>query len=78
MPCRRDSVGGGGLVADIFRDLKKPMRFSGGGGGGGGSRNFLWSPKTYAIQWAGGGRGSSAECFFSVTSKRHFPLMGPF
>ena len=46
MPCRRDSVGkffgiskslcdsvgGGGVVAEIFRDLKKPMRFSGGGG----------------------------------------------
>ena len=24
------------------------------------------------------GGGSSAEFFFSVTSKRHFPLMGPF
>ena len=30
MPCRRDSVGGG-VVAEVFRDLKKPMRFSGGG-----------------------------------------------
>ena len=30
MPCRRDSVGGG-VVAEIFRDLQKPMRFSGGG-----------------------------------------------
>ena len=26
-----DSVGGG-VVAEMFRDLKKPMRFSGGGG----------------------------------------------
>ena len=25
------SVGGGGVVAEMFRDLKKPMRFSGGG-----------------------------------------------
>ena len=25
-----------------------------------------------------GGGGGSAEFFFSVTSKRHFPLMGPF
>ena len=23
---------GGGVVAEIFRDLEKPMRFSGGGG----------------------------------------------
>ena len=29
MPCRRDSVGGG--VAEIFRDLEKPMLFGGGG-----------------------------------------------
>ena len=26
-----DSVGGGGVVADIFRDLIKPTRFGGGG-----------------------------------------------
>ena len=49
----RDSVGGGGVVAKFFRDLKNPRRFSGGG-------------------------GSSAEFTFSVTSKGHFPLMGPF
>ena len=29
---RRDSVGGGGVVAEIFRGLQKPARFSGGGG----------------------------------------------
>ena len=29
VPCRRDSVG---VVAEFFRDLKKPVRFSGGGG----------------------------------------------
>ena len=63
---------GGGVVAEIFRDLQNPMRFSGGGGGS--SRNFPWSPKTYAIR----GGGSSAEFFFSVTSERYFPLMGPF
>ena len=28
---RRDSVGGGGVVAEIFSDLRKPSRFSGGG-----------------------------------------------
>ena len=26
---------GGGVVAENFRDLQKPSRFSGGGGGGG-------------------------------------------
>ena len=29
---RRDSVGGGGVVAEFFRGLRKPTRFSGGGG----------------------------------------------
>ena len=29
---RRDSVGG--VVAEFFRDLHEPTRFSGGGGGG--------------------------------------------
>ena len=47
--------GGGGVVAESFRDLKNNTRFGRGGRG-----------------------GSSAEFFFSVTSKRHFPLMGPF
>ena len=28
---RRDSVGGGGIVAEFFRDLREPTRFSGGG-----------------------------------------------
>ena len=64
---------GGGVVAENFRDLNNPMRFSGGGGS---SRNFPWSPNAYAIRWGGG--GSSAEFFFSVTSRRHFALMGPF
>ena len=27
-----DSVGGGGVVAEIFRDLEEPTRFGGGGG----------------------------------------------
>ena len=45
-----DSVWGG-VVAEFFRGLKKPMRFSGGGGS---SRNFPWSPKAYAIWWGGG------------------------
>ena len=31
--------GGGGVVAEIFRDLQKPTRF--GGGGGGSSRIFF-------------------------------------
>ena len=42
---------GGGVVAQIFRDLRKPMGFSGGGGS---SRNFPWSPKADGIQWGGG------------------------
>ena len=48
LPSRRDSRAGvkadaiqwgGGGVAEFFRDLKKPTRFSGGGGGGS-SSNF--------------------------------------
>ena len=31
VPGRRDSVGGGEVVAEIFCDLRKPSRFSGGG-----------------------------------------------
>ena len=31
VPSRRDSVGGG-VVAEFFRGLQKPTRFSGGGG----------------------------------------------
>ena len=31
VPSRRDSVGGG-VVAEFFRGLRKPTRFSGGGG----------------------------------------------
>ena len=38
---RPDSVGGG-VVAEVFRDRRKPGRFSGGGGGSG--RNFPGSP----------------------------------
>ena len=37
---RRDAVGG--VVAELFRHLRKPTRF---GGGGGSSRNFQWSPQ---------------------------------
>ena len=32
--CHVDAIQwGGGVVAESFRDLEKPMRFSGGGGG---------------------------------------------
>ena len=31
---RRDSVGGGGVVPEFFRDLQEPTSFSGGGGSG--------------------------------------------
>ena len=40
---RPDSVGGG-VVAEIFQDRRKPRKFSGGGGGS--SRNFSASPIT--------------------------------
>ena len=78
MKCQVDSVGG--VVAEMFGDLRKPSRFSGGGS----SRNFLLSPEAVAIQWGGvvpeflrhlrkparfqWGRGSTI----------HFSLMGPF
>ena len=68
MPCRRDSVGGG-VVAEFFRDLQNPMRFSGGGGVVPEIFRALRKPTRF-----GGGGGSSAELFFSVTSKRHFLL----
>ena len=47
-----DSVGGG-VIAEIFRDLEEPMRFSGGGS----SRNFSRKPTRL------GGGGNSAELF---------------
>ena len=31
MKCHVDAIQWGGVVAEFFRDLKKPMRFSGGG-----------------------------------------------
>ena len=77
VPSRRDLVGGGGVVAEFFRGLRKPKRLSGGGGGVV-PEIFPWSPKPDAffpfpwppepgtIQWGGGG------------STTNFPLMGPF
>ena len=37
-----DSVGGGGVIAEIFRDLKKPTRFGEGVGGGVVAQNFAF------------------------------------
>ena len=52
MKCHVDAIQWrGGVVADIFRDLEKPMQFSGGGGS---SRNVSLTQKAYAIQWGGG------------------------
>ena len=51
------------MVAEFFRDLQKPARFSGGGGS---SRIFPGHPKAGANQ--SGGRLVVNE----------FPLMGPF
>ena len=33
MKCHVDAIQWGGVVAECFRDLQNPMRFSGGGGG---------------------------------------------
>ena len=68
---------GGGVVSEIWRDLKNEnaMRFSRGGGGVV-AQVFRDLKINYAIRWGWG--GISAEFFFSVTSKRHFTLMGPF
>ena len=53
MKCHVDAIQWGGrVVAEIFRDLGKPMRFSGGGGC---SRNFSLPQEAYAIRWGGGG-----------------------
>ena len=74
----RFSGGGGGGNSRIFFPVISPKAYAiQWGGGGGSSINFSWSPKAYAFRWRGGG-GSGAEFFFSLTSKRHFPLMGPF
>ena len=40
---RRDSVGGGGVAAEFFRDPQKPTRFSGGGGGSSRYFQFIFS-----------------------------------
>ena len=53
VPCRRDSVGGG-VVAEFFRDLEKPMRFSGGGGGGGVVAEMFRDLKN-GMRFSGGG-----------------------
>ena len=37
---RPDSMWGGGVVEEVFRDLRKRTRFAGGGGGGSGSNCF--------------------------------------
>ena len=49
---RPDSVGGGGVVAENFRDRRKPGRFSRGGGS---SRNFSASPITISQPHSVGG-----------------------
>ena len=66
-----DSVGGGGVVPQIFRDLKSLYDSVGGGG--------VVAEICRGLQKPMRGEGdSSAEFFFSVTSKRNFQLMGPF
>ena len=51
--CHVDAIQwGGGVVAEFFRDLQNPMRFSGGGGVV--AEFVVISPKPYEIQWGGG------------------------
>ena len=58
---RPDSVGGG-VVGDIFRDRRKPGRFSGGGGGS--SRICCASPITISQPHSVGGEGGSVRIFW--------------
>ena len=53
---------GGGVVAEFFRDLQNPMRFSGGGGVV--AEIFVNSD---SLRDSVGGGGSSAQFTFSVT-----------
>ena len=59
---RRDSVGGGGVVAEIFCGLPEPTRFSGGGVVAETFRD-LQEPA-----WFSGGGGGVVAGFFSVIS----------
>ena len=53
---RPDSAGGGGVVAENFRDHQKPSRFSGGGGGGVVAEIFrVTSPETDPVRSREGG-----------------------
>ena len=52
---------GGGVVAEIFRDRRKPGTFSGGGGVG--SRNFWTSPITISQPDSVGGGGEFLGLF---------------
>ena len=69
-----DSVGGGGLVAEFFRDLRKPMRFSGAGGGVVAEifRDLLRKP----IRFSGGGGGGVVPHIF-YKDFLTFPKGGP-
>ena len=83
MKCQVDAIQWGGVVAEIFRGLRKPTPFSGGGGS---SRIFPWSPKADAIQWGGGSSSIFPWVSKSPTprdsvgggSPTNSPLMGPF
>ena len=63
MKCQVDAIQWGGVVAEMFRGLQKPSRFSGGGGGVV-AEIFRGLQKPARFQWE---RGSTI----------HFPLMGP-
>ena len=74
---RPDSVGGG-VVADIFRDRRKPGTFSGGGGGGS-TRIFLTSPITISQpDSVGGGENCLAYFLTGAQDKSNYLNSGHF
>ena len=84
---RPDSVGGGGVVAEIFRDRHKPARFSGGGvvaeifrdrhkpatfSGGGGVVAEIFRDRHKPATFSGGGGGVVAEIFRDHNKGQNF------
>ena len=60
---RPDSVGGGGVVAEIFRDRRKPRRFSGGGG----VVAEIFRDRRKPRRFSGGGGGGGSSRNFSAS-----------
>ena len=68
---RPDSVGGGGVVAEIFRDPHKPARFSGEGGV---VAEIFRDPHKPARFSGGGGGGSRNFSGSPITIRGNFFL----